>query len=46
MIKVEEKPTSKVPGLTSLYVSFDYKQEVVDAIKSIACRDYNKKNQV
>ena len=33
MIYIEEKVTNKMPGITSLYVTFDYKQEIVDAVK-------------
>ncbi len=46
MINIEEKATRKVPGITSLFVSFKYKPEIVTAIKSIPCKDYNKKNYV
>ena len=35
MIKLEERTTSKVTGDTSIYVSFDYKPEYVDFIKTL-----------
>ena len=33
MIKIQERETKKLPGLTSLFVSFDYKPEIVDELK-------------
>ena len=45
MITIEEKLTTKLPGLTSLYVKFNYNKDVVEAIKE--CFDtytYEKKN--
>ena len=33
MINIEEKQTTKLPGITSLYLSFDYKPEIVESIK-------------
>ena len=46
MIYIEEKNTTKVPGITSLYLKFDYKQEIVDAVKSIDCKYYNEKEKI
>lgn len=45
MILVEERKTSKVVGETSLYVSFSYKQEYVDYIKSLDGCSYNKQTK-
>ena len=42
MIKLEERTTSKVTGDTSIYVSFDYKPEYVDFIKTLDGCSYNK----
>lgn len=35
MIKIVEKTTRKLPGITSLFVSFDYNKNIVDNIKSL-----------
>lgn len=43
MILVEEKKTSKIPGLTSLYVSFPYNKELVEIIKQCYPANFNKK---
>ena len=43
MIKIEEKQTSKLPGITSLFVSFDYNAAVVEAIKTLPNYTYDKK---
>ena len=45
MIKLEERTTSKVTGDTSIYVSFDYKPEYVDFIKTLDGCSYNKKTK-
>lgn len=34
MIKFEEKTTKKLPGITSLFVSFSYKPEIVSILKN------------
>lgn len=33
MILIEEKQTKKLPGITSLFISFNYQKEVVEAVK-------------
>lgn len=43
MIKITEKIPNKVPGLTSLFITFDYQQSIVDVIKSFDCRVWDKK---
>ena len=43
MIKIEEKQTSKLPGITSLFVSFDYNASIVEAIKTLPNYTYDKK---
>lgn len=43
MIYIEERDTTKVPGITSLYVSFDYNKDIVDSIKTLETYNYNKK---
>lgn len=45
-IFVEEKQTKKCPGLTSLFVSFDYKQEIVESIKRIDGAQYDSKTKI
>ena len=46
MIYIKEEDTKKVPGLTSLFISFNYKQELVDAVKTIPCSSYDKKTNL
>lgn len=41
MIKIEEHQTVKLPGQTSLFVSFDYNKDIVDNIKSLNSALYN-----
>lgn len=41
MIKIEERQTVKVPGLTSLFVSFQYNKNIVDCIKKLETCFYN-----
>ena len=43
MINVEEKRTKNVPGYTSLYVTFNYKSELVDIMKQFSGSYFNKK---
>ena len=43
MIYIEERQTQKVPGITSLFVSFDYNKSIIDAIKTLDTFNYNKK---
>lgn len=46
MIKIEERKTSKVVGDASLFISFNFKQEIVDYIKyNCAGSNYSKKNK-
>ena len=42
MITIEEKSTAKLPGLTSLFVSFKYDPKIVDILKSFQSGIYNK----
>jgi hypothetical protein len=34
MINIEEKVADKVPGLTSLFITFEYNKDIVDVIKT------------
>lgn len=43
MIIIEEKKCSKLSGLTSLFISFDYNPNIVDIIKSSEIYVYDKK---
>lgn len=43
MITIREDIPSKVPGQTSLFISFDFKQEIVNHIKLYDCKNYDKK---
>ena len=40
MIKISERATSKLPGITSLFISFNYNKEYVDKIKTLS-NSYN-----
>lgn len=42
MILIEEKQTQKVPGITSLFVTFDYNPIYVDLIKTIPQCNFDK----
>ena len=46
MILIEEKRTSKVPGSTSLFISFNYNKDIVEAIKTLPCYNYSKRTKV
>ena len=41
MIKIEERTTVKIPGITSLFVSFDFNSSIVDEIKLLDSCIYN-----
>ena len=44
MITIEEKLNNKIPGNSSLYVKFDYRKEIVDALKnSVSVGEFDKK---
>lgn len=46
MIYIEEKHPMKIPGLSSLFVKFDYKKEIVDIIKTCTPCSYSKKTNL
>lgn len=46
MIVIEEKKSKKCPLQTSLYLSFDYRQEFVDIVRSCDSPVYDKKTKV
>lgn len=47
MITIEEKLNSKVPGTSSLYVSFEYNKDIIEALKnSVTVANYDKKSKV
>lgn len=41
MIKIQERKTVKVPGITSLFVSFDFNRQIVDELKLLSDCFYN-----
>ena len=43
MINIEERISNKIPGGTSLFVSFQYNQNIIDIIKGCDTANYNKK---
>ena len=46
MIKIVEKLPKRIPGESSLFVSFDYKPEIVAVLKTCTPNHYNTKNKV
>lgn len=46
MIYITEKQTSKVPGITSVFVKFNYNVDIVNDIKTLPCFNYSKKDNV
>ena len=45
MILIEEKQASKVPGITSLFLTFNYNKDIIDVLKSCDGRNYDKKTK-
>lgn len=45
MILIEERETKKLPGLHSLFVSFEYNQELVAIFKKLEVFNYDKKTK-
>lgn len=45
MITIQERITRKVPGITSLFIKFDYKPQIIEELKKLDCKDYDKKTQ-
>lgn len=45
MIKIQERDTQKMPGLTSLFLSFDYNKEILDILHNLECKHYNDKTK-
>lgn len=43
MIYIEERQPKKLPGITTLFLKFDYNKEIIDRIKAFDCRNYNEK---
>lgn len=41
MIKIQERTTVKVPGITSLFVSFDFNMQIVEELKLLSGCFYN-----
>ena len=46
MIFIQENSTTKIPGTSSLYVTFDYNKELVDIIKQCTPVNFNSKTKV
>lgn len=45
MIKIQERKNSKVPGTSSLYISFDYNKDIVDTVKTLSVSHYDKETK-
>lgn len=43
MINIEEKTPVKMPGLTSLFITFDINNQIIEILHNIECRYYNPK---
>ena len=43
MIYIEEKSAKKCPGITSLFLNFKYNEQIIDAIRPIYPKNYDKK---
>jgi hypothetical protein len=43
MITIEERVADKVPGLTSLFITFEYNKDIIDVIKTCDGSYWNKK---
>lgn len=46
MIYINERQTSKVPGLTSVFVEFNYNPNIVEEIKSLPCFNFSKRTKL
>ena len=46
MIRIEEKSTKRIPGESSLFVTFDYKPELIGILKTCTPNHYDKKTKV
>lgn len=46
MIRIEEKIPKRIPGKSALFISFDYKAEIVSIIKTCGPLHYDKKTKV
>lgn len=42
MIIIEEKPSIAISGVTSLFISFSFKQEILNVIKTLVKTKYHK----
>lgn len=43
MIKIEERDNKKIPGVSSLFVQFDYNADIVNSLKKLSNYYYDKK---
>ena len=46
MINIIEKKAKKIPGGTSLFITFNYSPEIVEIVKQCSTANYDKKNRV
>lgn len=45
MIKIVEAPTRKLPGLSSLFITFDFNRQILDEIKLLPTRLYDENHK-
>lgn len=43
MIYIEEREPKKIPGSTSLFLKFNYNINIINFLKSLSCKSYDKK---
>lgn len=46
MIYIKELPTKKMPGITSLFISFEYNQLIVNELTTFPTKIFHKKEKV
>lgn len=46
MINISERVPVKCPGLSSLFIDFEYNPDVISILKSFDCKVYHKKEQI
>lgn len=45
MIKITESTAKKVPGITSLFITFDFNADIINELRLLECKNYDKKTQ-
>lgn len=45
MINITENIAKKVPGITSLFITFDFNANIINELRLLECKNYDKKTQ-